>query len=200
MSSFIVGPPPHDAPTPTIVNAKKAQAMARHLLGVGNCRSDVKYYMTREMRVLLQRVDDCLGHMLLDADFAQNAEAWDQIYGMHLKAKKIDRAAIDRALARACNVLCNMTTALVQERIDKMTDNNIRELHWQIVNELNALLEYLGCFEKEAVERIDQLSHLWGVRDQYKDYSRKVAVNAERRIWETYPPHCKKLPGGFTRY
>jgi len=104
MSSFIVGPPPHDAPTPTIVYAKKAQAMARHLLGVGNCRSDVKYYITRELRVLLQRIDDCLGHMLLDGDFAQNAEAWDQIYGMHLKAKKIDRAAIDRALARACNV------------------------------------------------------------------------------------------------
>lgn len=199
-TAFIVGPPPHDKPTPTIVHAKQAQAMARHLLGVGNCRSDVNYYVTREMRVLLQRLDSTLGHLLLDGDFAQNAEAWDEIYGMHLKAKKIDRAGIDRALARACNVLCNMTSALVQQRVDKMTDNNIRELHWQVVNELNALLEYLACFETEAVERIDQLSHLWGVRDQYKDYSRKVAVSSDRRIWEKYPPHCKDLPGGFNRY
>ena len=64
--------------------------------------------------------------------------------------RQIDRAGIDRALARACNVLCNMTSALVQQRVDKMTDNNIRELHWQIVNELNALLEYLACFETEV--------------------------------------------------
>jgi len=197
---FIVGPPPHEKPTTTIVNAKKAQAMARHLLGTGNCRSDVKYYVTREMTVLLQRLDSSLGHLLLDADFAQNAEEWDKLYGMHLKSKKIDRAAIDRALARACNVLCNMTSALVQERIEKMTDNNVRELHWQIINELKALLEYLQCFETEAVERIDQLSHNWGVRDQYKDYARKVAVNSDRRIWEQYPPHCKELPGGFNRY
>jgi len=197
---FIVGPPPHDAPSTTIVNAKYSQAMARHLMGTGNCRSDVRYYITREVRVLLQKIDEVLGHLLLDGDFAQNAEAWETIYGMHLRGKKVDKAAIDRALARACNVLCNMTSALIQEKIDKMTDNNIRELHWQIVNELNALLKYLGCFEKEAVERIDQLSHLWGVRDQYKDYSRKVSVNAARRQWEKYPPHCKELPGGFNRY
>ena len=63
---------------------------------------------------------------------------------------QVDKAAIDRALARACNVLCNMTSALVVERIKKMTDNNIRELHWQITNELEALLEYLECFEKEV--------------------------------------------------
>ena len=50
--------------------------------------------MTRELTILLQRVDSSLGHLLLDGDFAQNAEAWDQIYGMHLKSKKVKSSQI----------------------------------------------------------------------------------------------------------
>jgi hypothetical protein len=60
----------------------------------------------------------------------------------------VDKGAIERALARACNVLCNMLGAVEQTAVDGLVDNNVRELHWQVMNELTALKDYLDCFDK----------------------------------------------------